>query len=267
MTQRHLILASLAAACLAATPVAAQVNGQDHGQTAPDAQTFPPLVENDNVRPDDLYEAAYLQQRQGPTILDLLEGPVSSELPAAAPAPMRAEPLSARQQRLEKSLTAVQRTDYALPKRMQSAVDWQAAAQTKQQFSSAGRAGSTRMKALYRQETKVPVLMPERLAARTVLITDEDFYHGVMPGNGYQLSYHGTRLVSDAGERASGATALSIYQIEDGMAASFSLFGASYSVLLACDAPKTDPRCRSEAFMRGRLADLTVYLYDQQGGN
>jgi len=52
---------------------------------------------------------------------------------------------------------------------------------------------------------------------------------------------------------------------ESGIDASFTRFGAAYSISLACDNPAADPRCASEAYIRGVISRLTVVIPAQGG--
>lgn len=198
---------------------------------------------------------------QAPTILDLLENERTlAEM--APPAPVREPALSPlsvplREKEAELETRAMRR--YGRADRVQSRIDWAGAKAVKTRFASDGRAGSANVPRPELDKAMVPVLMPERVRRNATFFATEDFYHGVIPGDGYHLSYHGTRLVSRT--KGGGATTnLDIYELEDGMAASFSLFGAAYSVILSCDDVQADQRCRSENFMRQRIKDLAVYI-------
>ncbi len=51
-----------------------------------------------------------------------------------------------------------------------------------------------------------------------------------------------------------------IEQTEAGVDASFSRFGASYSVALECAQSHNDPRCRDDAYVRGLVARMMVVM-------
>ncbi len=53
---------------------------------------------------------------------------------------------------------------------------------------------------------------------------------------------------------------------ESGVDASFSRFGAAYSISLACDNPAADPRCAGDAYIKGVIGRLAVVLPTSRGG-
>ncbi|MGV6802557.1 MAG: hypothetical protein ACWA5L_11600 [bacterium] len=247
---------------LSATPAYAQLNhSNDYKQT-----DFPPLLENiDKKGTGTAIEAALVQRRQRAiSVLDLLESSPSAIV--GEPPALEVKDISAEQQQLERSLPSRDLKQYRPPQRRQTTVDMASAKQYQQIFTQQGVEQSDNIYAQYKTKCEVPVLMPERANSRSIFFSKQDFYHGVVPGNGYRLSYHGTRLVSVTSDQKSVGQDLNIFQTYDGMAASFSLFGAAYSIILSCDQPQSDPRCRSEAFMKGRIADLAIYLNEQSGG-
>ena len=153
--------------------------------------------------------------------------------------------------------------EFRLARQVRVDIDWAAARTAARNFSAAKRNFSQPLDKLAVSQINMPILMPEKLPSGTLLMGKDYYYHGVTRHNGYGVSIHGTCILSEVrtpGDKKAGVQDMHIFQTEDGMAASFSLFGAAYSVMMVCDDPKNDKRCSSQAYMKQIVDGMIVSL-------
>jgi hypothetical protein len=122
-------------------------------------------------------------------------------------------------------------------------------------------------------KTSVPVLLPTEppLAAHLRIFTRPRHYAASSESNGMSFHMTGHGQAFDLGQktlrRLPGAAlraripadGVVIERTEAGVDASFSRYGAAYSVSLECADP-ADRRCADEAFIRGMIARLMVVV-------
>ncbi|WP_291845002.1 hypothetical protein [Maricaulis sp.] len=120
-------------------------------------------------------------------------------------------------------------------------------------------------------DTGLPVLIPGTAAlgldgnARILLFPRENFYNLSITAPGLVIEVFGTRLaharapdpLSTRRLNASDSDGYRISQTEYGRELSFNRYGAAYSITVECDGPNSDPRCRTDAYVRG-LADSLI---------
>ena len=126
----------------------------------------------------------------------------------------------------------------------------------------------------------IPVLLPTdpNLAAGLRIFPNGDFYTVSTSAGGMSLVLTGggrafplspaTAGVLPNGDLAARipADGVVIEQTEAGIDASFTRFGAAYSIALECAKSHADPRCKTDAYVRGVIARLMVVVPTAGGG-
>ena len=157
------------------------------------------------------------------------------------------------------------------------AIDWGAAQkEARSGVTERGRALNAKFIAANRAEiakVAIPVLLPgdPDLAQNLRIFGNGAYYTASTSSNGmscvltgsgraFPLSPRTVRALPRAGlaDRIP-ADGVAIEGTEGGLDASFSRFGASYSISLECRTP-TDPRCNDQSYVRGVIARLTVVI-------
>jgi hypothetical protein len=125
------------------------------------------------------------------------------------------------------------------------------------------------------RNTRIPVLAPTIAAVnlgntpRTNLFARENFYTLSIQGSNVLIEVFGTRLahtepldaVSDRRLRAR-LNRVSFTRIEGGVEASFSRFGAAYSVTVECRNGHSDPRCADNQYVERLVNSLLIIAGD-----
>ena len=117
----------------------------------------------------------------------------------------------------------------------------------------------------------LPVLMPSaalldgesagaRAAQDVIFHGREDFYFVTLPTEYGLLTVHGTRrLTVTPGAAELGPGQIRVMETEDGAAASFTAYGASYRAQLACAEPGDEPDCRNPERLRDAVDRLFIF--------
>jgi len=154
--------------------------------------------------------------------------------------------------------------------RIRTAIDWPAAQKTlaEQEGLGLGAAPLGDIRAI--DIAELPVLAPSRADAGTLSIAGQrDSYHADFDRGGRGYSIYGTRVLTRI-RPASGAAAptenLRFIELEYGFAATFSLYGASYTVTRYClnDSPAEDPACYDKDAL-GEMAREMVVVIGEAG--
>ncbi|OLF73882.1 hypothetical protein AWH62_06910 [Maricaulis sp. W15] len=120
--------------------------------------------------------------------------------------------------------------------------------------------------------TGLPVLIPGTAAlgldgnARVLLFPRENFYNLSITAPGLVIEVFGTRLaharapdpLSTRRLNAGDSDGYRISQTEYGRELSFNRYGAAYSITVECDSPDSDPRCRTDAYVRNLANSLII---------
>ncbi|MEM9496000.1 MAG: hypothetical protein AAGA09_08345 [Pseudomonadota bacterium] len=158
---------------------------------------------------------------------------------------------------------------YPAATRIRTVIDWPAArnAVARQDARGIGPAGLSDRRAI--DVAELPVILPSRADGGTLSVVGQrDSYHADFDRDGIGYSVYGTRVLTRVARAPGGsqpANNLRIIELEYGLAATFSLYGASYTVTRYCrnDNPAEDPAC----YDRDALGDLAAELAVVIGAN
>ena len=138
---------------------------------------------------------------------------------------------------------------YPAATRIRTAIDWDEALATVDEQTALGLniAGLTDQRAI--DVAELPVILPSRADPGTLSIAGQaNSYHSDFERDGRGYSIYGTRILTQL-KPADGAARptenFELIELEYGLAATFSLYGASYTVTRYCenDSPAEDPDC------------------------
>ncbi len=171
-------------------------------------------------------------------------------------------PAIGKTQTVAKQLAAPSR-DFRQARQVRVPIDWAAAKKATIAYQRAGRMPKAALAQSVMDEIAMPIIVPEKMPANGHVFGKDYYYHAISRHDGYSVSVHGTCVLSEIrspGDKKAAADGMQIFQTEDGMAASFSLFGAAYSVMMVCDDPAGDSRCKSTAFMKKLVDSMVVQI-------
>ncbi len=165
-------------------------------------------------------------------------------------------------QTVTKQLAAPSR-DFRQARQVRVPIDWAAAQKATAAYQRAGRMPKAALAQTSMNEIAMPIIIPEKMPTNGQVFGKDYYYHAISRHDGYSVSVHGTCVLSEirsSGDQKAASEGMQIFQTEDGMAASFSLFGAAYSVMMVCDNPAGDSRCKSPAFMKKLVDGMVVQI-------
>jgi hypothetical protein len=171
-------------------------------------------------------------------------------------------PAIGKTQAIAKQLAAPSR-DFRQARQVRTPINWAAAKSAASSHQRAGRKLNRTLDKAAISAIDMPVIIPQKLSSGHLLFGEDYYYHVVTRMDGYSVSVHGTCVLSEVrspGDKKAATDGMHIFQTEDGMAASFSLFGAAYSVMMVCDDPAGDNRCKSAAFMKNLVDGMVVEI-------
>jgi len=150
--------------------------------------------------------------------------------------------------------------------RIRTAIDWPAANATLAEQAALGLGAAALGDEGAIDVAELPVLAPSRADAGTLSIAGQrDSYHADFDRDGRGYSIYGTRVLTRI-RPANGAAAptenLRYIELEYGIAATFSLYGASYTVTRYClnDSPDEDPACYDKDALGDMAREIVVVI-------
>ncbi|MBX2800775.1 MAG: hypothetical protein KTR31_24045 [Myxococcales bacterium] len=175
--------------------------------------------------------------------------------PDPAPEPAPVEPAEAEDDEM-----AVKQAMQMAPAKRKDAIDW-AAAFERQRIDVSGF--STKNRATL-ERSNVPVLLPSDpdLCTNLTVLAGEGWYTATLGPTERQIFVRGTRLATprtwtEEEKRALGADdAVRISRLDGLVSASFSLFGAAYSLELECTKGMDDPFCADDEAVKRLVTSL-----------
>jgi len=151
-------------------------------------------------------------------------------------------------------------------------IDWNAARSFSNAQRTANRNAPRRMRVASGKmrefnQVELPILAPMSSAReRSYFNGGRDYYLMSQDVSDGIWSVQGTRrltLIDD--NNSAGSSDIKIFNTEDGMAASFALFGASYGVRFSCTLPTKDNQCYDHNRMREKIDELLIFFGNGEG--
>lgn len=141
--------------------------------------------------------------------------------------------------------------------RVRTRVEWDAAFSAAAQLP-AGVLAAGAMNAVNR--ASLPVLLPGSATALSV-VSGGDSYVATISSGGRDFTLFGTRVMSVlSGGGPPDTAAIDYADLEYGVAASFSVYGASYALTMMCAPGQSEAACRDRAPLEAALKSLVVVI-------